>query len=463
MIKKFMSLLGAVAVMNGGGTLPAQEAAKAGEGTLSLQDKNYTLSNALAYESTVNGEEAITVVLSGQRITAEDLKKSRDMEKGGGFAEFKRPFLILDFTKGGLLKFWAAAAGGTSIGRRSAGKATGEFKLQDGRVTGKASQPRDAEGMFPTAFDVRFEVKLLAAGETLPATVKKAPGPAANVKPTVTGTFKGNGKEGNLAFVSARWGEPFSGKQGIVLVFSEKDHSKVKKPDFDAAFGKLGSALVISVFAEDGGIYGCQVVHSAHQKQGFSSIGSLRTDNFKFEDGKVEGGLLTEGEVDTFGEKWEVNLKFVAPLGEIPKEFQLPEAKKSDEKTADKPATKKSTTEADDDEDDEDEDDDSDKPAKDALNVKDLALTKDATDFEYKTGVEHLNFKSPSNTKAVCAELIANLKAQGWTVDGRDMIQPASSILRRKRQGATLTIFVKPDGSGSTVQIMTEGLSWEGK
>jgi hypothetical protein len=307
-------------------------------------------------------------------------------------------------------------------------------------------------------------VKLLAAGETLPTTVKKAPGPAANVKPTVSGTFKGNGKEGNIAYVSARWQEPFSDKLGMKLVFTEKDHSKVKKPDFDAAFGKLGSALVISVFEEDGDIYGCQVVHSAHEKQGFSSIGQIRTNNFKFEEGKVEGELVTDGEIDTFGEKWEVNLKFVAPLGEIPKEFQLPDSKKSDEKTADKPATKKTTTQADSDDDDEDaEDDDSEKSAKDQLNVKDLALTKDATDFDYKTGVEHLNFKSPSNTKAVCAELIANLKAQGWTVDGKDMIQPASSILRRKREGASLTIFVKPEGGGSKVQIMTEGLSWEGQ
>jgi len=463
MNKRFVGLL-AVAVMSGGATLLAQGGAKAGEGTLMLEDKSHTLSHALAYETTVNGEEAIAVVLSGQTITAEDLKKSKDEEKKGGFASFKRPFLILEFTKAGQLKFCAMAAGGTSIGRRGAGKATGELKVQDGRVTGKASQPRDAEGMFPNAFDVRFDVKLLAAGETLPATVKKAPGPAANIKPTVTGTFKGNGKEGNIAFVSAHWQEPFSGKTGMKLVFSEKDHSKVKKPDFDAAFGKLGSALVISVFEEDGGIYGCQVVHSAHTKQGFSSIGQIRTNNFKFEEGKVEGELVTDAEIDTFGEKWEVNLKFVAPLGEIPKEFQLPDSQKSDEKTVDKSSTKKTTTQADaNDDDEDDEGDDSEKPAKDQLNVKDLALNKDATDFEYKTAVEHLNFKSPSNTKAVCAELIANLKAQGWTVDGKDMIQPASSILRRKRQGASLTIFVKPDGTGSKVQMMTEGLSWEGQ
>jgi hypothetical protein len=277
--------------------------------------------------------------------------------------------------------------------------------------------------------------------------------------------FKGNGKEAKIAFVSAHWREPFSGKQGMVLIFTEKDHSKVKKPDFDAAFGKFGAALIISVFEEDGGIFGCQVVHPAHKQQGFSSIGSIRTDNFKFEEGKVEGGLLTEGQVDTFGETWEVNLKFVAPLGEIPKEFQLPNSKKSEETTAAKPPTNK--TSEDDEEDDDDEDDSekaTSKPAaKDELNVKDLAVTKDATDFEYTTGVEHLSFKSPSSTKAVCTELIANLKAQGWKNDGSDLITPASSILKRKREGASLTIFVKPDGGGSKVQIMTEGLSWDEK
>lgn len=436
-----------------------------------LQDKSYTLSNALAYETKVNGEEAIAVVLGGQPISAEDLKKSRDAERDGGFADFKRPFLVLEFAKSGFLKFWAAAAGGTSIGRRSAGKATGELKLQDGKVSGKASQPRDAEGMFPAAFDVKFDTKLWGANETLPATVKKKPGPAANVKPTVTGTFKGNGKEGNIAFVSARWGEPFSGKQGIVLVFSEKDHSKVKKPDFDAAFGKLGSALVVSVFEEDGNIYGCQVVHSAHKKQGFSSIGQIRTNNFKLEEGKVEGELLTEGEIDTFGEKWEVNLKFVAPLGEIPKEFQVPDSKKPEETTTTKPKTQASE----DDEGDEDDDDDAfdvsatmpkadkpaDKAAKDQLKVKELALTKDATDVDYKAGAEHVVFKSKANPKAVCTELTANLKAQGWSTDGSDLITPASSILKRKRGKAALTIFVKPLDGGSEVKIFTEGLAWE--
>jgi hypothetical protein len=455
MARKFMSLLGMMAAI-GISTLLAQGGAKAGEGTLSLEDKNYSLSNAVAYETTVNGEEAIAVVLSGQAISNEDLRKSMDEEKKGGFADFKRPFVVLDFSKAGQLKYWAAAAGGTSIGRRSAGKATGELKLQDGKVSGKASQPRDAEGMFPTAFDVRFDVKLLAAGESLPPTVKKAPGPAANVQPTVTGTFKGNGKEAKIAYVSAHWREPFDGKPGIALVFTEKDHSKVKKPDFDAGFGKFGGALVIAVF-EDGNIFSCQVVHSAHKKQGFSSVGQIRTNNFKFDEGKVEGELVTDGQLEFFGDTWEVNLKFVAPLGEIPKEFQVADTKKSDETKADK--SKKQTND--------DAADDSEKPksppAKDQLNVKALALTKDATDLEYKTAVEHVVFKSKSNVKAVCAELTTNLKAQGWTNDGSDLITPASSILKRKRGDAALTIFVKPEGAGSQVQIFTEGLAWDEK
>jgi hypothetical protein len=417
-----------------------------------LEDKNYSLTHALAYETTINDEDAIAVVLSGQAISSEDLKKSQQAEKDGGFADFKRPFLILDFAKAGQLKFWSAAAGGTSIGRRGAGKATGELKVQDGRVSGKGSQPRDTEGMFPTAFDVRFDVALLRAGESLPPTVKKMPGPAANVKPSVTGIFKGNGKDAKLAHVSAHWREPFSDKPSMVLVFTEKDHSKNKKPDFDAAFGKFGSALIISLH-EDGGIFGCQVVHSAHQKQGFSSIGSIHTNDFTFENGRVEGELTTDGQVDTFGETWEVKVKFVAPLGEVPKEFQPAASKKPEQDATDKQATTESTAEP--------GEKGAPKPAEDELKARDLALTKDASDVEYKELVEHVVFKSKANVKSVCVELSANLKAQGWTKDGSDLVTPASAILKRKRGDAALTIFVKPESGGSEVKMFTEGLAWD--
>jgi len=456
MAKKFIGLLAGMAVIGGTATLFAQEGAKSAktaEGTLMVGGKNYPLTHALAYETTINDEELIAVVLSGQAISSEKLKEAREREREGQDSDFKRPYIKLEFTKAGAFKLWSAGAGNTSLGRRG-GNATGELKLQDGRVSGKANQPNETEGMFPSGFDVRFDVALLRAGESLPATVTKKPGPAANVKPSVTGVFKGNGKEAKLAHVSAHWREPFSNQPSMVLVFTEKDHSKEKKPDFNAGFGKFGSALIISLH-EDGDIFGCEVVHTAHKKQGFSSIGQIKTNNFQFADGQVQGELTTDGQAEVFGETWEVNLKFVAPLGEIPKEFQVADSEKPEKDATDESATTKPTTKL--------SEKAAPEPAKDQLNVKDLALTKDASDVEYKALVEHLLFKSKMNVKSVCTELAANLKAQGWTKEGSDLITAASSILKRKRGDAELTIFVKPENGGSQVQIFTEGLSWDEK
>jgi len=457
MAKKFIWLV-AVASAVAAMASRAEDPSAKSEWSLNLAKKSYTLKHAMAYETTIGDEDAIVVILSGPAISSEELKEARTTEKEGSDPSFTRPFLRLVFKKTGELKHWSASAGGTTMGRQSS-NATGEVKPQGDRVTGKAALANDPEAMIPSSFDVRFDTKLVKASEELPAaTPKKPPGPAANVKPTVTGIFKGNGKEAKLEFVSAHWTEPFSGKTGILLVFTEKDHSKDKKPDFNASFGKYGSALVVSVH-EDGSVYGCQVAHSAHKHQGFSSVGNIETVDFNFADGKVEGGLTTNGQAETFGDTWEVKLKFVAPLGEIPKEFQVAEPKKEEKPAStsnDKPAKKDAAS-------DDDDDDDATtaaQPKAGELKAKELALTKDATDVEYKQVVEHVLFKSKSDVKSACAELSSNLKAQGWTNDGADMIQPQSSILKRKRDGAKLTIFVKAVDGGSQVQMFTEGLSW---
>jgi hypothetical protein len=460
MTKKFVCFVAIVSLMSAV-TLFAQEGTtRASEGTLMLDKKTYPLKHVLAYEATIDNEQAIAVVFSGQTVAGENLKEAREAEKDGGDGDFTRPYLKLVFKKTGELKYWSAGAGATMLGRHS-GSATGELKLQNGRVIGKASQPGETDAMIPSGFDARFDLALLKAGDSLPATTAKKFGPAANVKPSATGVFKGNGNEAKLAYVSARWREPFGDKPSMDLVFTEKDHSKDTKPDLNAAFGKFGSALIISLH-DDGEIFGCQVVHSAHQKQGFSSIGSIHTNDFTFENGKVEGELTTDGQVDTFGETWEVKIKFVAPLGEIPKQFQPAESKKpeEEEKQASMRSNDKPTT---DDSDDESDSKSARQPAAAGLNVKDLALTKDASDVEYKALVEHVVFKSKSNVKSVCTELAANLKAQGWTNDGRDIVQPQSSILKRKHGKAELTIFVKPENGGSEVKIFTEGLSWDGQ
>jgi hypothetical protein len=436
----------------GAAPVAGQGQAKPVEGTLMLDKKSYTLKHALAYETTIDNEDAVAVVLSGQAVSSEQLKEARKGEKENGDPSFQRPFLRLVYKKNGEINHWSAAAGGTSIGRRS-GTAAGDLKLKDGRVSGSAKVAEDTQGMFPTSFDVRFETTLIKAGDSLPESTAKKGGSPANVPPTVTGIFRGNGKEAKFAYVSAHWQEPFSGKNGIALVFTEKDHSKEKKPDNGAMFGKFGSALIISIF-EDGQIYGCQVVHSALKNQGFSSVGNIEAPEFTYADGKVEGEISTNGQLSTFGDTWEVKIKFVAPLGEIPKEFEV----------AREPEKKKDKADSDDDEDSTAGELDKKpavKPAAGGLKAKELALTKDATDVEYKAAVEHVVFKSKSDVKKVCAELSTNLKAQGWANDGSDMVNPQSSILKRKRAGASLTIFVKPADGGSQVQMFTEGLSWE--
>ena len=455
MTKKLMGLVAGIAVIGSSATVFAQEGTKqtnGGEGTVMVKGKSYPLKNAAAYETTIDGEEGIAVVLSGPTISSEKINKARKSEKKDESSDFRRPYVKLEFTKAGEFKGWGAGAGDVSLGRRTGGNATGELKLQGGRVIGKANQPNETEGMFPSGLDVRFDVPLLRAGESLPPS--KKPGPAANVKPTVTGVFKGNGKDAKLAYVSAHWREPFGDKPSIVLVFTEKDHSKDKKPDFNAGFGKFGSALIVSLH-EDGDIFGCEVAHTALKHQNFSSIGKINTNDFEYADGQVKGELTTDGAADVFGETWEVNVKFVAPLGEIPKEFQPAAPKEAEQDTTDKQVTTEPTTEL--------SEKAAPKPAQDKLNVKDLSLTKDAADVDYKALVEQLSFKSKTNVKSVCAELAANLKAQGWTKQGSDLITPGSSILKRKRGDAELTIFVKPESGGSTVQVMTEGLSWDEK
>ena len=450
MIKKAIFPLAVIAFMQAMAIFADQPMTKPAEGTLTLTKKTFQLKNAVAYESSTAGEDGVAVVLSAQPLSGEKLKKALGTEKEGGFGEFPQPFLKLVFNKKGELKHWSALGRGTTVGGSSDG--TGELKLQDGRVMGKANAAVDPSARIPKGFDVRFNVALLKTGEEMPASTAKKGGPAANVKPSVTGTFTGNGKDGKLAYASARWSEPFDGKAGFTLLFTEKDHSKDKKPDIDAMFGKFGNALIISLH-EDGSIYSCQVVHNALKNKGFNSSGSIDAAPFTYENGKVEGELSTNGEVDAFGEKWEVKLKFLAPLGEIPREYQVAES--TDTKQASPKSEEPEPVESD--------KKTARKSAGPGLNAKDLALTKDAADVNYSALVGQIDFKSKLPVKSACADLTANLKAQGWAKDSGDLITPTSSILNRKRGSAKLTIFVKPDAGGSKVKMMSEGLSWDGQ
>jgi hypothetical protein len=133
--------------------------------------------------------------------------------------------------------------------------------------------------------------------------------PAVAADPQVSGKFTGDGKEAKLAYLTAFKGEPLADKPTIKLVFTEKDHSKNPKPWIKAGFGDFGSALIITVY-HDGQIVGCEVAHQAHKMPGFSSLGSIKTTEFKLADGKISGTIKTDGEVETFKQKWQVDIKF---------------------------------------------------------------------------------------------------------------------------------------------------------
>lgn len=80
--KKFLTLLACMAVIGGAMPLFAQEGTpNPAVGTLMLEKKTYQLKHALAYETTVYGEEMIVVVLSGQAISSEKLKEAMKRKK----------------------------------------------------------------------------------------------------------------------------------------------------------------------------------------------------------------------------------------------------------------------------------------------------------------------------------------------------------------------------------------------
>lgn len=254
---------------------------------------------------------------------------------------------------------------------------------------------------------------------------------------TVEGSFLGDGKDGEIRYLVVQTREPFSDKAAIRLVFTEKDPAKSEKPDFDAGFKKLGSALILSVF-RDGDIFGCEVAHTAHSKSPFSALGQIKTEDFKVAGGIVSGRVTTGGELDAFGQKWNVDITFSAPLPEGA--FAGDEAK---------PMTKK-----------EDEPEKASVPAGPKMAVGDLPLPASALDVEYKKVVGHITFRSNSPVSEVAGEFSAKLKELGWKDGPGSLSGKANAILKLERDSAGLTIMVQPSGVGCDVKIFTEGLDW---
>ncbi len=259
-------------------------------------------------------------------------------------------------------------------------------------------------------------------------------------KPIIKGSFLGDGKDGKLQYLIVQTREPFNDQSAIRLIFTEKDPSKSKKPDFDAGFKKLGSALILSVF-KDGSIFGCEVAHTAHPKSPFSSIGKIKITDFKVTDTEVSGHVTTGGEDDAFGQKWNVDLKFSAPLPKgafAAASEPAPEPKKSDkEKEDEAPATTGPK-----------------------IPVADLPLPAAARDVEYKSLVEQIAFSAEASVSVVANDFSAKLKQKGWKEAPGSLMGKTNAILKRKMNDAELTIMVQPAGKGCTVKIFAKGFDW---
>lgn len=407
----------------------------ANQGNLNVRGRRIVLKNVVAVRGKSHDESRVIVLATRTAMSAEALQriKEKDAEDNVG-EEVDGPHLKAAFSEDGTLRCINAHSGNASFGGRGA-PLEGKAVIADGKIRGslKLIEGGDFSKDVSMVFDVAIDAPPKDAG---PAKLDPP------VKPVVSGKFVGNGKNAAVKFVTVEEHEEFSGKPAVTLIFTEEDPATAKKPSFDAMFGKLGSALILNVH-HDGGIFGCQVAHSAHSKQGFTSLGQIQMAEFEIAGGNVTGQVSTPGTLDTFGEKWEVDLKFAAPLPE--KLRNAPAA--VPKPVASEPRQTKKGPKA---------------PAGPMIAARKLPLPGDATDVEYKQLVQHIQFSSARPVEAVAKEFSANLKQQGWKDGGGSLMGKKNAILKRELGGAKLTIMVQPVAAGSVVKIFTEGLDWSG-
>ena len=132
---------------------------------------------------------------------------------------------------------------------------------------------------------------------------------SARADSSVSGTYLIDGKPVQLKYAKAIKGDAFGGKDTTLVIISEKDASKSKKPDTDAMFGKLGGALVLTI-TSDGELVGTQVVKDKVQ---FSASGNINLSDFKVDGRNLSGKVATEGQQTFFKNTWQLDVTFSVP------------------------------------------------------------------------------------------------------------------------------------------------------
>lgn len=128
----------------------------------------------------------------------------------------------------------------------------------------------------------------------------------AEADPSISGTYLIDGKPVQLKYAKAVKGEAFADKETTLVILSEKDGSKSKKPDIDAMFGKFGGALVLTI-TSDGELVGTQIVKDKVQ---FSTSGNIKLSDYKVDGDNVSGKVASEGQQKFFENTWQIDLTF---------------------------------------------------------------------------------------------------------------------------------------------------------
>ncbi|HTN00990.1 MAG TPA: hypothetical protein VL132_03885 [Planctomycetaceae bacterium] len=284
---------------------------------------------------------------------------------------------------------------------------------------------------------------VLCLGSGLPAQ-EAAPAKAADPPKPCEGTLKLDGKTYKLEHVLIYETKAFD-EEAIAVLLSEKaiPIDKLKK-SLTEGNGSDDSLFLfqphVKVTFTPGGK--SQFCNAWADNFSLSVSGTKLTGEFEIKEGRITGKTALAND-DDGGSKGTFAATFSAPLLVFPR--KAPPTKPAEPKPPGKPDEKPKAA------------------AGEAINVHDLPLPKDATQVEYKKIVQQLTCRSATDHKGVAKFLTEQLAAQGWTAAGSDLVGPVSAILRRERGEAELTLFVKPDGTGSKVTVMTKGLSWEPK
>ncbi len=408
----------------------------ANQGSLSASGRNHVFKHIVAVRGEWYREPRIIVLATGQKIEAAALAKAQKVSAEDNLdVELGQPYLKAVFLESGELRCLIGRGASMSFGSRGEpleGKAT----IKNDRIVGEVKIKEG--GTFAKEVMLTFDVPI-GGGDKGDKPVALDPA----VKPSVEGKFTGDGKDGNLKFVTVQDQEPFNDKEALAIIFTEKDPSKSKNVSFDAGFKKLGSALILRVNTQ-GSIFGCEVAHMAHSQGAFSSIGKIHMVEFDLAGGNAKGRVSTGGEDDTFGQKWDVDLKFAAPLTEkMRSAMTQPKIAKVDPKSE----TTKTEPKA--------------KPTGPMIAARKIELPAEAKNVIYKQLVEHINFESDLNVAQMVAAFSAKLQAQGWKEAPGGLIGKKNAMMKRTHGDAKLSITIQPTETGSKAIIFTEGLDWK--